>query len=455
MKIVLTLLTLLAVLFARPAQAQAPQGTYAITNVTVVPMRSARLIPGQTVIVRGGRIAAIGPAASTHVPQGAVRISGTGRYLMPGLAEMHAHVPPNPDDRQWTEDVLFLYAANGITFARSMLGAPHHLELRARAERGEILSPRIYTSGPSLNGNSVASPEDGRRIVAEQRAAGYDFLKIHPGLDRPRYDAIAAAAREHRIPFGGHVPEAVGLARALEAGQATIDHLDGYMGLLVREGAVAPAPGFFGLDQGDLADERRIPAAVRHTRAVGAWVVPTESLMHHILLPDPEGRLNARPEMRYVPVQMREGWARARANLQAQPNYDPGRARRFLALRGRLINALEEGGANLLLGSDAPQWYNVPGFSLHRELALLVGAGLTPYQALVTGTRNVARFIGEEERFGTVEVGRRADLILLEANPLANIANVQRRAGVMINGRWLSEERIQAGLAAIAARHRR
>lgn len=448
----LLLAIIAALLLPFPAKAQPPRGTYAITDVTVVPMDRERLVRRQTVIVREGRIVTIGPARSTPIPRGAVRIPGRGRYLMPGLAEMHAHVPPGPADVQWTEDVLFLYAANGITFARSMLGAPHHLELRARAERGELISPRIYTSGPSLNGNSVASPDAGRRMVAEQRAAGYDFLKIHPGLDRARYDAIADAAGELGIPFGGHVPEAVGVDRALAARQATIDHLDGYPALLMREGAAAPA-GFFGFGQLDLVDEGRISELVRRTRASGVWLVPTESLMHHILLPDPEARLNARPEMAYVPRQMLAAWVQARANLQAQPGWDPERARRFIALRGRLIRALHAGGANFLLGSDAPQWFNVPGFSLHRELAILVGAGLTPYQALVTGTRNVARFVGEAERFGTVAVGRRADLILLEADPLADIANVERRAGVMLNGRWLPEERIQARLAEIAARH--
>lgn len=446
------LLALLTMLIAVPAPA-APRGTYAITNVTVVPMDRERHITGQTVIVRDGRIAAIGPASRTAVPQGATRIEGSGRYLMPGLAEMHAHVPPNPDDAQWTEDVLFLYAANGITFARSMLGAPHHLALRERAERGEVLSPRIYTSGPSLNGNSVASPADGARMVREQHEAGYDTLKIHPGLDRPRYDAVAEAARALGMTWGGHVPEAVGIARALEAGQATIDHLDGYMALLLPEGMEPPSQGFFGYDLVPHADEARIAEAARRTRAAGVWNVPTESLIRHVLLPDPEGRLAAREEMRYVPPQMLAGWVQARANLQSQPGYDPDRARRFAALRGRLIKALHDAGAGLLLGSDAPQWFNVPGFALHRELAILVDAGLTPYEALATGTRNVARFIGEEDDFGTVETGRRADLILLEADPLADIANVQRRAGVILNGRWLREAEIQAGLAAIAARH--
>lgn len=453
--ILLTLLAAVSLLLGAPACAQVQSGVYAFTDVTVVPMDRERLLPGRTVIVRAGRIAAIGPARSTRVPAGAVRIDGRGRYLMPGLAEMHAHVPAGAD-AQWTKDVLFLYAANGITFARGMLGAPAHLELRSKLERGELIGPRLHTSGPSLNGNSVATPQDGRRMVAEQKSAGYDFLKIHPGLDRARYDAIAAAAREQAMPFGGHVPDAVGLRRALEVRQATVDHLDGYMPLLVRDGFTAPegAGGFFGYDLAGEVDERKIARVARLTRQSGVWNVPTDSLMHHMLLPGlGEAELLAREEMRYVPRQMLAGWKQARAGLRAQPDYDPVRAARFIAVRGKLIKALHDAGAGLLLGSDAPQVFNVPGFSLHRELTYLVQAGLTPYQALSTGTREVARFLGTPADFGTVEPGRRADLILLEGDPLKDVANLRRRTGVMIGGRWLPEAEIRAGLEAIAARH--
>jgi hypothetical protein len=450
--ILIALMTLL--MPGRMAAAPAP-ATYAITNVTVVPMDRERLIPGQTVIVRGGRISAIAPTGRIKVPAGATVIPGRGRYLMPGLAEMHAHVPPGTD-QQWIDDVLFLYSANGVTLARSMLGAPHHLDLRAKAERGEIISPRIYTSGPSLNGNSVATPADARRIVAEQKKAGYDFLKIHPGLDRARYDAIAETARSLGLPLGGHVPDAVGLSRALEVSQATVDHLDGYMSLLLRDGsplANAP-PGFFGMDLTAEVDERKIPDVVRLTKAAGTWNVPTESLIEHVMLPEPGGAvLIARDEMRYVTKAMRDQWLKAKADLLAGPSYDPARARRFVEVRRKLIKGLQDGGAGLLLGSDAPQWFNVPGFALHHELRMLVASGLTPFQALSTGTRNVAQFLGQEKDFGTVTQGKRADLILLEANPLADVANVQKRAGVMLNGRWLPESQIRTGLAAIARRN--
>ncbi len=428
----------------------------AITNVSLVPMDSARIVPAQTVLIRAGRIVEIGASETMVIDEAVPRIDGRGRYLMPGLAEMHAHVPPQADEAEWTLEVLYLYVANGITFARSMLGAPHHLRLREQAARGEIIAPRIYTSGPSLNGNSVDSPAQGRAMVAAQHAAGYDFLKIHPGLDRARFDAIAAEAHARGIRFGGHVSSDVGLDRALDAGQATIDHLDEYFPALLRADSpkAGVAPMFFGWNLADEVDEAKIAPVARRTREAGTWVVPTESLMQHVMLPLHRIEdLAARPEMRYVPRAILSQWVQATRNFRNQADYDPQLAERFIAVRAKLIKALHDEGAGLLLGSDAPQIFNVPGFAIHHELGMLVAAGLTPFEALATGSANVARFLGEEEVFGTVAVGRRADLILLEADPLADIVNLQRRAGVILAGRWLPESELQAGLARIAARH--
>src|SRR5690625_345707 len=163
------------------------------------------------------------------IPEGATLIDGTGRYLIPGLAEMHAHIPSSREGVEAMERVLFLYAANGATAARGMLGHPAHLELRARAARGEIISPRIYTSGPSFNGNSTPDPETARALVVSQLEAGYDFLKLHPGLSREVFDAIVEAADEVGIPFAGHVSADVGLDPTLAARQASIDHLNAYI----------------------------------------------------------------------------------------------------------------------------------------------------------------------------------------------------------------------------------
>ena len=310
----------------------------------------------------------------------------------------------------------------------------------------------IYTSGPSLNGNSVPTPGAAARIVAEQKAAGYDFLKIHPGIAGEVFDTLAATARRLGIRFAGHVPLDVGLARALETGYASIDHLDGYVEAMVREGSPVPASEsqFFGLNLGEYLDESKLPALVQATRDARVWNVPTELLMENLMPGESVQALERRPEMRYVSPGTVTKWAETKNSFLRETGSSEESARRVLQVRRKLIKALHAGGAGLLLGSDAPQIYNVPGFSTHRELAALVAAGLTPYQALETGTRNVAVFFGTLPTSGTIAVGKRADLVLLDANPLVDVGNTTRRAGVMLRGRWLPKGQIETRLAVIA-----
>ncbi|MDP3774258.1 MAG: amidohydrolase family protein [Gemmatimonadales bacterium] len=438
-----------ALAVAVPSGAQEPPTVVAFTNVNVVPMDRERVLANQTVVVRDGRIAEIGPAARVRVPDDALRIDGRGRYLVPGVAEMHAHIPGGNASPAWVERVLFLYLANGVTTIRGMLGGPSHLTLRDRAARGEILSPTIYTSGPSFNGNSATSPEVARRMVEEQRAAGYDFLKIHPGVPRVAFDTMAATAQRVGIRFSGHVPLEVGLERALEARYASIDHLDGYLEWLA--GMPRGPSQWFGLNLAGRVNESRIAQAARITREAGVWVVPTEALMESYVGSEPPEEMARWPGMEYLPAAMVRQWIQQLTNFRSQGAWTPERAERFLAIRKRLIRELHAAGVGILLGSDAPQVMNVPGFSIHRELRSYVAAGLTPYQALETGTRNVARFFGAEREFGTVEAGKRADLVLLDADPLADIGNFRRQAGVMVGGRWLPREEVERRLATIAA----
>ncbi len=428
----------------------------AFTGVTVIPMVRERAIDDQTVVVQGGRIAALGPTASTPVPAGATRVDGRGKYLIPGLAEMHAHIPTPPVEAQFGagfgESVLKLYVANGVTTIRGMLGHPSHLALRERVRGGALLGPTIYASGPSLNGNSEPDPATARRTVLQQQAAGYDFLKIHPGLSRETFDTLARVADSVGIRFAGHVPVAVGLDRALEAHYASIDHVDGFIEYLTgwQPGDGTPA-GFFGFNISDRADESKLPGIARRTQEAGVWIVPTQALMDGFVSAEDAAVMGRRPEMRYLPKPLVAQWVQAKHNAQAQPTYDAGRARRFIALRGRIIRALHAAGVGIVLGSDAPQVMNVPGFSVHRELAVLVAAGLTPYQALETGTRNVAAYFGTLDQSGTVAAGKVADLVLLDANPLTDIANTTRIAGVMARGKWLSRAALDSMLNAIAA----
>ena len=436
--------------------------TTAFIDVAVVPMTSERTLEHHTVIVRDGHIAEIGPTSRIAVPAGAARVDARGKFLMPGLAEMHAHVPGGNAPPQAVEDVMFLYAANGITTARSMLGAPPHLVLREQLARGELIGPRLIAGAPSLNGNSAPDPQTARALVRAHKEAGYDFLKLHPGLSREVYDAMAAEARAIGITFAGHVSQGVGLEHTLATRQSTIDHLDGYVEAVIADSLKQRMAAGTSVELGDAmrsVTDARIREVARATREAGVYNVPTMQLWENLFSQDPPERYLAWPEMKYVSPQQRNAWVQQKNNIrqnEAQSGTTPEERAQFFAVRRRILKALADEGAPLLMGTDAPQLFSVPGFSLHREIALLVDAGLTPWQILVAGTRNIGEYtrsIGLDANVGTVEVGKRADLLLLDANPLADARNVSRLAGVMLAGRWLPRAEIDRRLAELAARH--
>ncbi len=417
----------------------------AFLNVNVVPMTDERVITSQTVIVEDGVVTQIGPVDSVLLPEGIQIVDGTDRYLMPGLAEMHAHVP---GDAQEIDRVLTLFAANGVTTIRGMLGRPSHLALREELLQGQRFGPRLITSGPSLNGNSVTGAADGERKVRDQHAAGYDFLKIHPGLTASEYRAIAATADEVGIPFAGHVPASVGLAGALEVHMATIDHLDGYMAALMPAGHDDSGGygGFFDVLLAGQVLESLIDDVVAATVAAGTWNVPTQSLIEQLVNDESVADLSSRPENRYMPQETVERWAAAKESQLGERGFTLEIGARAIEIRRKLILALHEAGAGLLLGSDAPQIFNVPGFAVHRELGFLVAAGLSPFEALQTGTTAPAEFLGIDT--GAVVVGRVADLVLLDANPLEDIGNSRRVHGVMLRGTWHDAGDLQKRLQA-------
>lgn len=429
----------------------AQESSLAFVGVNVVPMDRETVLSDHTVVIRGDRIVEIGPSATTKAPAGATVVEARGKYLMPGLAELHGHLMGDND--ALNERVLLLNVSRGITTIRGMLGHPSHLKLRERVRRGELIGPTIYTSGPSLSGNTVKDEESARRLVREQKAAGYDFLKIHPGMLRGPFDALAATADEVGIRFAGHVPVDVGLHRALEAKYWSIDHLDGYVEALLRDDApVDPKqPGFFGTAFIDHLDESKIPELVAKTKAAGVWNVPTQSLMPAFMGPESSEDLAARPEMKYLPQDMVANWVRQRNNFKNSPNALTGeKYQRFMAVRAKIIKALDDADAGLLLGADSPQVMQVPGWATHGELKALVASGLTPYRALRAGTINVARFFGTEDRTGSVTVGKEATLILVDGNPLQNVENAGRISGVVLRGQWLPKEELDKTLAALA-----
>jgi imidazolonepropionase-like amidohydrolase len=417
----------------------------AFVNVNVLPMDRNTVLTNQTVLVRDGRIVSLS-AAGAALPDGARKVDGRNKFLMPALAEMHAHIPGGNAPDEVIERTLFLYAANGVGTIRGMLGHPRHLAYRERVAKGELFSPRIFTSGPSFNDRTASTPEIAVKAVIDQKAAGYDLLKIHPGVPRAAFDALAAKADELRIPFAGHVPAAVGLHRALEAKYKSIDHLDGYVEALARNPLQSQ---FFGLNLVNEVDESRIASLVAETKTAGTWMVPTQILMESLLNEEKTDTMLKWPEMKYVPQQTLKNWVEQKNGFTSKVS----RADRetFLALRRKVAKALLDGGVPFALGSDAPQWWNVPGFSAHRELKAIVDAGFSPFQALESGTVNAARYFGTAAAVGTVAAGMRADLVLLEANPLENIENSKRIAGVMLNGRWMPRADLDKRLGEIAA----
>ncbi len=433
--------------------AESSSGAVAFVNVNVLPMDSERVIRDQTVVIEGGKIASIGDSSRARVPGNATLIDASGRYLMPGLCDMHIHLEGDawnvmlpPEERfaegslDW-DDLLFPYVANGVTMVQVMSALPEHVEVREKVAEGEILGPRLLLArmidGPDRAwppplSTWVASPEEARQAVLDIHQTGYDSVKVYSFLDRESYGAIVAAAREVGLGVVGHVPLELSLEEVLAAGQDLIAHME--------EVRVGYEDGF---------SQDRIDHLARLIADSDTWVTPTLTTSRHILavLDDFEGEL-ARPEVRYLHPMAVGVWSVIN-HLLYEPIPEEHRVvieRNFNELHRPLTLALHRAGGKMMTGSDALIPSNVPGFSLHDELAELVSVGLSPYEALRASTTLPHEFLGELDRGGTVEVGKRADLVLLRENPLDDIAHSRTISGVMVGGRWIPEEEIRQGL---------
>ena len=446
----------LFILLAPSVMAQMITQEIAFVHVNLLPMEGKKILRDQTVLVKGSIVYKVGPSKKIQPEKDAYIIDGKGKFLMPGISEMHAHIPiPKEGDESLLEETLLLYLCNGITVVRGMLGDPYHLLLQDRASTGKILSPRIYTASPSLNGNTVKTPEEARRKVIGYAAERYDFLKIHPGISLPVMEALVEQARLSKIPFAGHVPVQVGIRRALSMGYAAIDHLDGYIEGLLQDttGLKIEDNNWFGYPFTNQVDLRKIKGIVKETAKSGTWIVPTQSLLVNWYAPISGAELINRPEMRYISPATRFQWQRFKQQIISDPRYNPEMAGRFIGIRNQLLREMDRQKVNLLLGSDAPQVGNVPGFSIHAEMAALHAAGLSNYAILRSGTVNPAKFLGAEGAFGIIKRGASADLLLLDGNPIEDIANMRRIAGVMSLGRWMPASWIADRLEAIAAKN--
>ncbi|MGD9562150.1 MAG: amidohydrolase family protein [Pyrinomonadaceae bacterium] len=440
--------------------------TTAFVGVSVIPMDRERVLSNQTVVVRNGVIAEIGDAGKVKIPKDAVRVDGVGKYLIPGLVDMHTHLLSDGDEYpdSIAPDELRVMVANGVTTIRFMIGTPELLDLRSRSAKGEIVAPTIFVASPHLTGREqgnnfvVKTPDEAREAVRKSKAAGYDFIKITTFIEAPVYEAAVDEAAKQNIRVVGHADSRfVGVERAWKARQQ-IEHLDGYMELLLKPDA--PMKGsvsdlyIYNPDNWksfDHMDESRIPEIARKTVESNRYVNPTQHFMKNTFgVARSEESMRAQPDFRFYPEKVQTQWFEFYKKNKFVNTVPLEKRARWIDLRNKLIFAIYKAGGKIMAGSDTPEFLFLYGFSQHRELKALAGAGLPNYAVLEAGTRNAHEYLRSIDKAGTIEKGKRADLLLLNANPLENISATENRAGVMLKGKWYTQKELNNWLDEIA-----
>ena len=406
----------------------------AFINVAIVSVEEGTVSPGQTVLVEGDRIRWVGPNARADVPAGARRIDGTGRYLAPGLADMHAHVDP---------EAMGVFLASGVTTVRELNGDTVRLRLRREIAAGTLDGPTLIVSGPLLAGESqrwrhtlIKSAAEGEAEVRTEAQLGYNQVKVYDGLSLDAYHAIVRTAKELHLPVTGHLPRAVGLDTALAWGQ-NIEHAASIVEAVLR------GPDTVVLD-----------AALDRVARAKVWVTPTLAAFEALTLtgsPAVWGRFDS-PELGYVDPPTRTWWRSLRRGDSA-PGVSP-RAQLRWEMYQRVARGLAQRGGLLLAGTDTPNPLMVPGFSLHDEFRVLEQSGIARRAVLAMATVNPATFLGTPGEFGVVRTGARADLLLLSANPLDDLGALRRPEGVMARGRWYPSARLNQFLEDVARKYR-
>jgi len=444
----------------------AEPGSLAFTHVTVIDMTGAPPKSDMTVVVTGNRITALGHAGKVRIPLGAQIINATGKFLIPGLWDTHFHIKE-------TERTFPLFIANGVTGVRNMGGDFQKLfEWRKAVSSGRLLGPRIVACGPVIDGPNPANPdhaipvsttEEGRVAVDFLKRNGADFIKVYDGVPRGAYFAIVEEAKKQGLTLVGHIPNSVTMAEASNAGQKSVEHLGTFLeGSSTAEAELRSWPSS-PIKNGDFSV---IPAriAARGNRMLdtysaqkasqlltllaknGTWQVPTLLAKQVNTFIDDISKVQD-PRYNYVPASVRDGWTPDKNFFYRY------RTSEFIAFQKRLfqkemetVGAMHRAGVPIMAGTDGGP-YTVPGFGLHQELALLVKAGLTPMEALQAATINPAKFLGESDAIGSVEQGKIADLVLLNANPLEDISNTERIEAVVVNGRFFPQTVLRMMLA--------
>ena len=438
------------------------QESYAIENVSVITMINEEVLPDQTVVVEKGIIKSILPSAKAKLSKGVKVIDGTGKFLMPGLFDMHTHFFYEQGEHINTNETeLKLMLANGITTARIMAGHPSFLEAKANVKNGKWIGPELSVASPQLVGGwpfstefknyeIVASEARANEAVATFKQQGYDAIKITVMMAKPMYKAIVAAAARENIKVVGHVGPMVMLPAALEAKQQ-IEHMDMFIETLLPDTSYNHGQSVSDYNIYSKAAwetvphlmESKIPALAKSVKDAGIYVTPTNYFfISNAGLPLTDEEIKNKPDYNYIPSKLREEkWKYRERYIKTMA---PLASReKYVHIRKQMVNDLWKAGVPLMAGSDAPEFFVVAGFALHDELKTMVDAGLTPYAALQTATVNPATFLEMNNRTGTISIGKEADLVLLNKNPLEDINNTRSITGVSSGNSWLNRDDIQ------------
>jgi len=469
---VLILVVFVGKLPAEPQKGE-PARPLAITHVTVIDGTGAAAQPDMTVVIDRGRISALGKSTAISLPQGAETIDGAGKFLIPGLWDMHVHIVGL--------SYLPLFLANGVTGVREMHAffPASTLKMRKDIQEGKTLGPRIVAAGALIDGAkpfwpgslTATNEEEGRKAVQSLKKSGADFIKVYTKLPRPAYLAIADEAKKVGLPFAGHVPESISAGEASDLGQKSMEHLVGILlacsadeeNLRKQElesmekldnQAVRGLLGRIQVRALDSYSEDKARALFARFAKNGTWQDPTLTVLRSLASRDDEEFAND-PRLKYMPAFIVSGWNPKTGTFKISAE-GVANLKRTYKNASRLVKAMHEAGVPFLAGTDVTTPYCFPGFSLHDGLALLVNeCKFTPMEALQCATRNPAKFLGKEKELGTVEQGKNADLVLLEANPLADIRNTTKIAAVVAAGRLLRKAELERMLKDVETSNRR